>query len=317
MDTFLISVVIPVYNAAAYLRHCVESVIAQTDENWELILVDDGSKDDSGALCDALAMQDKRIRVFHQSNAGAAAARNRGADLAKGEYLAYVDADDYLSKDYLSYLRQLLTLGTARISCCGNVWTTSREEKFDNSDPEQVIILNCQEAGMSVIGPLGLQMLVPWGKLIPRDLMLQFPFPNGRKVEDEAALYKILYMGGGAIVGSRICYAYYQNEAGLMHNVDEKHRQDTLVMLKERVAFFREHNEQAVADVMYGYYINVMIGYWAEGYREGLQDLNEVKLLQYFKSHVSMLYRVNFLWWKLTGRDFIRFVDEFREKLSR
>lgn len=316
MDSFLISVIIPVYNAAAYLRQCVESVIAQTDDHWELILVNDGSKDGSGALCDSLALQDKRIRVYHQDNAGAAATRNRGAELAKGEYLAYVDADDYLSGDYLAYLRHLLTLGTARISCCGNVWTTSREEKFQNPDSEQIQILDRQEAGMSVIGPLGLQMLVPWGKLIPRELMLQFPFPNGRKVEDEAALYKILYMSG-VIVGSRICYAYYQNASSLMHNVDEKHRLDTLLMLKERVDFFREQNEPVLADIMNGYYINMMIGDWAEGHREGLQDLKNVKLMTYFKSHVSMLYRVNFLWWKLTGGDFIHFVDTLRDKLSK
>lgn len=315
MGSFLISVVIPVYNAQAFLCRCVESVLAQTDSDWELVLINDGSKDGSAELCNALAARDSRIKAYHQPNAGAAAARNHGAELARGEYLAFVDADDYLSPDYLSYLRHLLTLGSARISCCGNVWTTNPSEAFECTAEETVQIMDARQAGMSVIGPLGLQMLVPWGKLIPRDLMLSYPFPNGRKAEDEAALYKILYKAGGVIIGSRVCYAYFQNSGSLMHNVDEKQRLDMLLTLRERVAFFKEQDEPDLADIMYGYYLNMMIGDWAAGHRDGLEDLKKVKVLSYLKCHVSVLYRANFLWWKLTGGNLIGFVDRIREKL--
>lgn len=315
MDSFLISVVIPVYNAQAFLTRCVESVLAQTDSDWELVLINDGSRDGSAELCDALAARDRRIKAYHQPNAGAAAARNHGAQLAEGEYLAFVDADDYLSPDYLTYLRHLLTLGSARVSCCGNVWTTSPSENFDRSGEDTIQILDARQSGMSVIGPLGLQMLVPWGKLIPRDLMLCYPFPNGRKAEDEAALYKILYKAGGVIIGSRVCYAYFQNPGSLMHNVDEKHRLDILLTMKERVAFFQEQNDLDLADIMYGYYLNMMIGDWAAGHRVGLEDLQKVKVLSYLKSPVPLLYRANFLWWKLTGGNLIGFVDRTREKL--
>lgn len=104
MEKKLVSVVIPVYNAADTLKRCVDSVKRQTYEYWELILVDDGSKDKSRKLCDELAKSDQRIRVIHQQNKGASEARNEGIRCAKGNFLAFIDADDYVSNDYLKNL---------------------------------------------------------------------------------------------------------------------------------------------------------------------------------------------------------------------
>ena len=99
MRTPLISVIIPVYNVEKYLRRCLDSVIAQTYQNLEIICVDDGSIDDSGKICDQYAVRDARIKVIHQENQGLSAARNRGLDAAEGEYIAFVDSDDYILED--------------------------------------------------------------------------------------------------------------------------------------------------------------------------------------------------------------------------
>ena len=99
-----ISVIIPVYNAEDYLRRCLESVLSQTYKDFELILVDDGSKDKSGAMCDSFASQDCRVRVIHQQNAGAGAARNVGISLAKGDYLVFIDSDDIIRQGYFEAL---------------------------------------------------------------------------------------------------------------------------------------------------------------------------------------------------------------------
>lgn len=96
MSTPLISVIIPVYNVEKYLRRCLDSVIAQTYQKLEIICVDDGSIDDSGKICDQYAVRDARIKVIHQENQGLSAARNRGIDAADGEYIAFVDSDDYI-----------------------------------------------------------------------------------------------------------------------------------------------------------------------------------------------------------------------------
>ena len=95
----LISVIIPVYNVAAYLPQCLDSVLSQDYEALEVILIDDGSKDESGAICDAYAARDSRVRVIHQQNAGGAAAKNAGLRIATGEYLTFVDSDDWLEPD--------------------------------------------------------------------------------------------------------------------------------------------------------------------------------------------------------------------------
>ena len=101
-----ISVIIPIYNAASYLERSVNSVINQTFPNWELILVDDGSKDNSGQICDDFAQKDRRIRAIHQENAGAGAARNKGLEFAKGNYVVFVDADDFIEPFYLAKLTE-------------------------------------------------------------------------------------------------------------------------------------------------------------------------------------------------------------------
>ena len=101
-DSKLISIITPVYNAEKYLDDCVQSVLKQDYSHWELILVDDGSSDESSSICDAYAAQDARIRVIHQKNAGPGAARNKGMETAKGDYLCFLDSDDYLTSNGVS-----------------------------------------------------------------------------------------------------------------------------------------------------------------------------------------------------------------------
>ena len=97
MESFpLISIIIPVFNGENYLRQCIDSVISQTYKEWELILIDDGSTDQSPDICNAYATEDKRIKVIHQRNSGQATARNNGLALAKGEYISFIDCDDWL-----------------------------------------------------------------------------------------------------------------------------------------------------------------------------------------------------------------------------
>ena len=114
----LISVIVPVYNGENYLPVCMKSLLEQTYRNLEVILVDDGSRDASGRMCDAYAAQDSRVRVIHQENGGVSSARNAGLDRATGKYVAFVDADDYVELDYLQRLHEALVAHSADISSC-------------------------------------------------------------------------------------------------------------------------------------------------------------------------------------------------------
>lgn len=119
MEQPLISVIVPVYQAEAYLDKCVQSLRKQTYENLEILLVDDGSSDRSGEMCDAYAGEDSRIRVFHKKNGGQSSARNLGLDNMNGEYAGFVDADDWIAPDMYSHLYRLVSTYGAQIACCG------------------------------------------------------------------------------------------------------------------------------------------------------------------------------------------------------
>ncbi len=138
----LISVIIPVFKTERYLERCVESVRNQTYQNLEIILIDDGSPDHCGVMCDAYAQQDARIRVIHQENAGQASARNRGLDIAKGEYIGFVDSDDYIDTGMYYSLYALLVKNDAHIACCGTcVVDEQGKTKSTFNNPTEGIIL--------------------------------------------------------------------------------------------------------------------------------------------------------------------------------
>ena len=116
----LISVIVPVYKAEAFLKKCTDSILSQSHREIELLLIDDGSPDNSGALCDAIAAEDTRVRVFHKENGGVSSARNLGLAHATGDYIAFVDSDDWLEPDTFSLLLSALTENGADSAGCGN-----------------------------------------------------------------------------------------------------------------------------------------------------------------------------------------------------
>ena len=120
-----ISVIVPVYNTEKYLHHCIDSILSQTFTDFELLLIDDGSKDSSGAICDEYAAKDNRVRVFHKENGGVSSARNLGLDNATGEWIAFVDADDYLAPSYLYDFVQNLSNDVKLLVCAYGSQITS------------------------------------------------------------------------------------------------------------------------------------------------------------------------------------------------
>ena len=119
LSLILVSVIVPVYKVEFYLSECIESILKQTYQNLEIILVDDGSPDDCGSICDKYAQQDKRIKVFHKNNEGLSEARNYGIERATGDYLSFVDSDDWIEPDMFETLVSVVVVNDSDIVCCG------------------------------------------------------------------------------------------------------------------------------------------------------------------------------------------------------
>ena len=166
----LISVIVPVYKVENYLDCCVQSIVNQTYSNLEIILIDDGSPDASGAMCDAWAEKDSRIRVIHQENAGGGAARNAGLDAARGKRIAFVDSDDYIAPDCYQYLHTLLEEG-ADIAECDFV-ETERNDAVFGTDAGEISFYTPLEAMRCHIRDTAFRQLI-WNKLYRRDLVVQ------------------------------------------------------------------------------------------------------------------------------------------------
>lgn len=143
-----VSVIVPIYNVEKYLGKCIESIIEQTYSNLEIILVDDGSPDNSGAICDEYAKKDKRIKVIHKSNGGVSAARNSGIDAATGEYICFVDGDDYVMNDYVEYLLKLTVENNTDISLTTEMFGNFQSEQVHN---DKIQILNSEETTIGIL----------------------------------------------------------------------------------------------------------------------------------------------------------------------
>lgn len=189
----LISIIAPVYQVEAYLPACVNSILNQSYSNWELILVDDGSKDGSGGLCDAYAKQDSRIRVIHQENQGVSAARNAGLELAEGSYLAFIDSDDLIKPDYLEVLYRNLTEKEADIACCCSV-APGGEIPVNETLPlirQSRMIRDPEEFYRDIVENQEIYWSCIWGKLFRAELAKKHRFRPLRYGEDGVYMYDI------------------------------------------------------------------------------------------------------------------------------
>jgi len=192
----LLSVIIPVYNAEKYIERCLNSVVGQTYENLEIILVDDGSPDNSGKICDAYAVKYPGIRVIHQQNYGVSTARNNGIDAAAGEYITFVDPDDWLEQDmYRTMMAYLLTYNLD-IICIDTYQVKPNKTVFKPLFAADRIMGRAE--ALAEILTDGIDNAV-WNKIYKRRVMAKVRFPAGRRYEDVATVYK--YFAAAETVG--------------------------------------------------------------------------------------------------------------------
>ena len=299
-----LSVIIPVYKAEAFLNECVDSLLGQTLRDMEIILVDDGSPDRCGEICDDWAKKDARIRVHHQKNAGLGAARNRGTEMATGEYVSYVDSDDYLAPDAIELLR-LLRDQNAEIACA-ECCSVSREETavFDREGEEHVRVFTGEEACMTLQGwELYMPMVTAWGKLFPREWLLEEPFTEGRLHEDESTTFRLYFRARHVALSSRAIYAYYQNPDSIMHTRSERSQRDTLLAYSEQIRFFRAMGKEELARAAEDKLLNVAVDFADRG-EEVFSAFLRSEAWQFRSLKTRPKTLIRYFGYRLTGRDF-------------
>lgn len=236
-----ISVVVPVYKVEAYLDRCVDSILAQTFSDFELILVDDGSPDNCGVLCDAYAAKDSRIHVIHQTNGGLSAARNAGIDWvfanSASQWIAFVDSDDWVHPEYLRLLYDAVKATGYKISACGFFRTAG--EAFPDLRGAEVLQLSADEYYCEDKASQGVTV-VAWNKLYHRSLFETIRYPVGKLHEDEFTTYKMVYAAGSVAVVREELYAYFQNAQGIMLSKWKPARLDVLEAARQQLSYARE-----------------------------------------------------------------------------
>jgi len=212
-----ISVIVPVYKVELYLHQCIDSILAQTYKNLEVILVNDGSPDNCGAICDEYAEKDNRIKVIHKENGGLSDARNAGIDIATGGYLAFIDSDDWIEPDMVEVLYNNLVNANADISCCGMHYAYMNiNVPFANITG--ITILNSEQAISESFSNKKITTTA-WGKLYKKHIFRDIRYPVGRFHEDEFVIIEVL-LAANCVVTDTASKYYYRQRKGSIINKD-------------------------------------------------------------------------------------------------
>ena len=233
-----ISMIVPVYQVEPYLAQCIESVQKQTFQDFELILVDDGSKDQSGMICDAYAAEDDRIHVIHMEHKGAASARNAGLDYASGRYITFLDGDDFLAETMMERLHEVIVHSEYDMVVCDFLNLCADETKNFTVGLQEMTV-----CGREVLEHLKNQpnhgvWTVVWNKIYRREVLEQLRFPDGKYFEDEFFSTKLFLVAGQIhTISDVLCY-HRVLATSTMNTQKVENYLDLLDALQERLEIY-------------------------------------------------------------------------------
>ena len=257
----MLSVIIPVYNVEPYLEKCLDSVLKQTYKDMEILIIDDGSTDRSGAISDEYAAQDSRIRVFHTENRGLSAARNLGLDNAVGGYIGFVDSDDWIEPDMYEVLLKKAEETGADIVECG-VFKEYPDKTVEHQRPDRVMYkieairaLVNRELSNSV-----------WNKVWVKSCYFNIRFPEGRLYEDVAITYRIFDCVDAICSISECKYHYIQREKSITKQLSMKKLIDYWVAQREKYDYLSPQADEKLRYVLIRFCAEVAASFWAHYY---------------------------------------------------
>lgn len=261
-----ISVIVPVYNVEKYIKRCIESILGQTYANLEIILIDDGSQDGSGAICESYAELDNRVRVVHKVNEGLAEARNVGLRLSKGAYFAFIDSDDYIEPDMLEVLHRRIRQDDADLAICNFGYVDENgvsDEERNRNLPVREEVLSGQEAFGKLASEKYWYYVTAVNKLYRKEVFKEMSFPKGKFHEDEFAAHYILGKCRRVSCVGKVLYFYVQREKSIMNQTFSVKRLDVIEALCDRVVYAKKRSRK-VAEFSLILAGNVLV----DGYRK-------------------------------------------------
>lgn len=230
----LVSVIVPVYNVESYLKECVDSLIHQTYQNIEIILINDGSTDNSGQVCDQYCEIDKRISVIHKENGGQSDARNVGLDVAVGDYIMFVDSDDFVADNYVELMLATMVSEQADIVCCGFSFTDEYGKVTVSVSNKAKAVISAEETLHLLIQDNNPIENYVWNKIYKRCYFDKEKFPIGRLYEDVATTYKILIKCNTVALIPNELYYYRLRPGSTVHEANMKSIEDSVRVQLER-----------------------------------------------------------------------------------
>ena len=266
-----ISIIVPVYNVEKYIRRCIDSILRQSFSEFELILVDDGSSDGSGQICDEYQRKDNRVRVFHQKNGGVSAARNLALDWiyqkkdSTVEWITFVDSDDWIHKDYLKILYEGAVLLNADICQCSPI-DTSEMMVDDNEETKQCKVVTVEQA-LYKQGRFEIDCYA-WGKVFRKSVFMDVRFPNGMTFEDIYIIPEVLLNSGKIAEAQARLYYYYQRPDSIVYSKKNmQYIENKWKGYEKNISLFEEYNQEKLAGIMKHAYV-----FWTQSLMD--TDLN-------------------------------------------
>ena len=238
-----VSVIVPVFNVDKYLKQCIESIITQTYQNIEIILVDDGSTDSSGYICDQYKEKDNRIKVIHKENGGLSSARNIGIDIADGDYIAFIDSDDSVDKQYIYALYSACKKYDCQIAQCDFLYVSEKSIKLEMNNNYNTEVLSSEMALKRACRiPDAVKYNVAWNKLYSKQLFETIRYPQNRIHEDEFTTYRLIYKANKIVVIDAYLYYYLQRKDSIMGKKFNLSRLDCMKAYEERLNYLYSKN---------------------------------------------------------------------------
>ncbi len=286
----MISIIIPVYNAAHYLKETVESVLSQTYSDFELILINDGSTDSSGELCDELATQDSRIRVVHKQNGGVASARNRGLDEAKGEYIGWVDSDDIVSPNMYKVLYDAAVKYDADIVQCSHVREVQKLQIEYLNELPNIEVLNTVDALKRIYRSHYTNACALWSKIYRRELFDGMRFTEGTAFEDDEIVPQLFEHSKKTVFFESPLYCYVKRENSIITAPKQKNIMALTNHLEARMLRFQKLDSE-LYDLGLRHFYHYLKMKMSE--KQFLSTSVQKQAVEYLKKYFSVFWNVS------------------------
>lgn len=287
----LVSIIVPVYKVELYIRACVESIIRQKYKELEIILVDDGSDDDSGKICDEYAQIDNRIKVIHKINGGLSSARNAGLNICRGEYIAFVDSDDIINPDYIRVAMDIFekNVDVDVVEVGYKSFYNEKEIELESGGKNiDMCFFDKEQAKYSLAKYIDKVTNISWDKIYKRNLFENIRFPEGKIHEDEFTTYKILELIKKLAYCSAKLYYYRQRPNSIKTIKYNIKRLDSIQAFEERLEFYRKTEQEELYNITVGRYLDILIYNYYSMKRANLESREEYKDI---RNKVKLLYK--------------------------